>query len=125
VVGGTYGGTKAKPPARLLRWRLCCLRRLSDRLSSSRLLCRSPRELCRHADWASADNSQIDSNGGCAMDAKYFREKAELCLRLANGLSLNNPGRFQLMDLADDFLEKAKELKANKVKEESIRHEAA
>jgi hypothetical protein len=29
------------------------------------------------------------------------------------------------MDLADDFLEKAKELKANKVKEESIRHEAA
>ena len=38
-----------------------------------------------------------------AMDAKYFREKAELCLRLADGLSLNNPGRFQLMDLADDF----------------------
>jgi hypothetical protein len=54
------------------------------------------------------------------MDAKYFREKAELCLRLADGLSLNNPGRFQLMDLADDFLERA-----NKVKEESIRHEAA
>jgi hypothetical protein len=74
---------------------------------------------------ASADNSQTDSNGGCAMDAKYFREKAELCLRLADGLSVNNPGRFQLMDLADDFLEKAKELEANKVKEESIRHEAA
>jgi hypothetical protein len=46
------------------------------------------------------------------MDAKYFREKAELCLRLADGLSLNNPGRFQLMDLADDFLERAKELEA-------------
>jgi hypothetical protein len=59
------------------------------------------------------------------MDAKYFREKAELCLRLADGLSLNNPGRFQLMDLADDFLERAKELEAQKVKEESIRHEAA
>jgi hypothetical protein len=59
------------------------------------------------------------------MDAKYFREKAELCLRLADGLSLNNPGRFQLMDLADDFLERAKELEARKVKEESIRHEAA
>jgi hypothetical protein len=44
------------------------------------------------------------------MDAKYFREKAELCLRLADGLSLNNPGRFQLMDLADDFRQRAKEL---------------
>jgi hypothetical protein len=59
------------------------------------------------------------------MDGKYFREKAELCLRLADGLSLNNPGRFQLMDLADDFLERAKELEAQKVKEESIRYEAA
>jgi hypothetical protein len=47
---------------------------------------------------------------GRAMDAKYFREKAELCLRLADGLSLNNPGRFQLMDLAEDFRERAKEL---------------
>jgi hypothetical protein len=44
------------------------------------------------------------------MDAKYFREKAELCLRLADGLSLNNPGRFQLMDLAEDFRQHAKEL---------------
>ena len=58
------------------------------------------------------------------MDAKYFREKGELCLRLADGLSLNNPGRFQLMDLADDFLKRAKELEAQEVKEESIRHEA-
>jgi hypothetical protein len=49
---------------------------------------------------------------GCAMDAKYFREKAELCLRLADGLSLNNPGRFQLMDLAEDFRERAEELEA-------------
>jgi hypothetical protein len=53
------------------------------------------------------------------MDAKYLREKAELCLRLADGLSLNNPGRFQLIDLADDFFAKAKELEAHKVKEES------
>jgi len=44
------------------------------------------------------------------MDAKYFRDKAELCLRLADGLSLNNPGRFQLMDLAEDFKQRAKEL---------------
>ena len=44
------------------------------------------------------------------MDAKYFREKAALCLRLADGLSLNNPGRFQLMDIAEDLEELAKEL---------------
>jgi hypothetical protein len=30
------------------------------------------------------------------LDGKYFRDKAELCLRIADGLSLNNPGRFQL-----------------------------
>ena len=58
-------------------------------------------------------------NRGHVMDAKYFREKGELCRRLADGLSLNNPGRFQLMDLADDFLKRAKELEAQ------IRHEAA
>jgi hypothetical protein len=28
------------------------------------------------------------------MDAKYLREKAEMCLRLADGLSLNNPSDF-------------------------------
>jgi hypothetical protein len=44
------------------------------------------------------------------MDAKYFRERAELCLRQADGLSLNNPGRLQLMDLAEDFNQRAKEL---------------
>ena len=44
------------------------------------------------------------------MDAKYFREKSQLCFRLADGLSLNNPGRFQLMDLGDDFISRAKEL---------------
>jgi hypothetical protein len=44
------------------------------------------------------------------MDANYFRERAALCLRLADGLSLNNPGRFQLMDLAEDFQRHAKEL---------------
>lgn len=42
------------------------------------------------------------------MDAKYCREKAEFCLRLADGLSLNNPARFELMDLAEDFTERAK-----------------
>ena len=46
------------------------------------------------------------------MDARYFREKAALCDRLADGLSLNNPARFQLMDLAEDFVKHAKELEA-------------
>src|SRR5262249_55438352 len=45
-----------------------------------------------------------------SFDAKYFREKAAICQRLADGLSLNNPGRFQLMDIAEDLQELAKEL---------------
>jgi hypothetical protein len=47
-----------------------------------------------------------------AMDAKYCREKSDLCLRIADGLSLNNPGKFKLMELAEDFLQRAKELEA-------------
>ena len=47
-----------------------------------------------------------------AMDAKHLREKAALCFRLADGLSLNNPGRFQLMQMAEDFRKCAKELEA-------------
>ena len=45
-----------------------------------------------------------------SFDAKYFREKAAICQGLADGLSLNNPGRFQLMDIAEDLEELAKEL---------------
>jgi hypothetical protein len=45
-----------------------------------------------------------------AMDAAYFREKVAMCLRLAHGLSPNNPGRFQLLDLAEDFDRRAREL---------------
>lgn len=56
---------------------------------------------------------------------KYSRGKAELCLRLADGLYLNNPGRFQLMDLAEDFLKRAKELEAQeKQKRQSKSDEA-
>jgi hypothetical protein len=44
------------------------------------------------------------------MDAARFREKAALCLRLARGLSLNNPGRLQLTDLAERCERQAKEL---------------
>lgn len=48
-------------------------------------------------------------------------------MRLADGLSLNNPGRFQLMDLAEDFRERAKELEAQEAeqREESKSHKAA
>jgi hypothetical protein len=60
------------------------------------------------------------------MDAKYFREKAELCLRLADGLSLNNPGRVQLMEQAKDFRERTKELEAKHAQQQqqSKSHEA-
>ena len=45
-----------------------------------------------------------------SFDAKYFREKVAICQRLADSFSLNNPGRFQLMDIAEDLEELAKEL---------------
>jgi hypothetical protein len=41
------------------------------------------------------------------MDANYFREKAETCLRQAKVLRWNNPDRFYLMDLAEDFQKRA------------------
>jgi hypothetical protein len=51
------------------------------------------------------------------MDAKNLQEKAALCLRLADGLSLNNPGRLQLMELAEDFRRRAEELEARATQE--------
>jgi hypothetical protein len=60
------------------------------------------------------------------VDAKYFREKAKFCLRLADGLALNNPGRFQIDGLGRRFFKKGERIGgAKKVKEETIRHEAA
>ncbi|MGA8694802.1 MAG: hypothetical protein WB689_13360 [Xanthobacteraceae bacterium] len=35
------------------------------------------------------------------MDAASLSEKAALCLRIARGLSWNNPGRLQLTDFAE------------------------
>jgi len=61
-------------------------------------------------DYFNENNEGTPRAWTCEMDAKYFREKAALCLRLAEGLSPNNPGRFQLMDLAQDFKERAEEL---------------
>jgi len=43
--------------------------------------------------------------------AKYFREKAAICPRLADEFSLNNPGRFQLKDIAEDLQESLKNSK--------------
>jgi hypothetical protein len=56
------------------------------------------------------------------MDAKYLQEKAALCVRLANGLSVNNPGRLQLMDLAEDFRRRARELEAQIPRERQQRN---
>jgi hypothetical protein len=50
------------------------------------------------------------SAGVILMDAPGLREKAALCLRLASGLSWNNPGRLQLADLAERCEHQAKEL---------------
>jgi hypothetical protein len=44
-----------------------------------------------------------------AMDVAKLREKAALCLRIARGLSWNNPGRLQLTELAERFDRQAKE----------------
>jgi hypothetical protein len=46
------------------------------------------------------------------MDAKYFQERAKTCFRLAEGLSWNNPGRYHLMDIAENLQKRAKELDA-------------
>jgi len=43
------------------------------------------------------------------MDASSLREKAALCLRIAKGLSWNNPGRLQLTDLAERLDRQAKD----------------
>jgi hypothetical protein len=53
------------------------------------------------------------ARGDAAMNAIYFRDKAETCLRLAKGLSWNNPARGELMELAEEFQRQAKELEAS------------
>ena len=46
------------------------------------------------------------------MDSKYFRDRAETCLRLAKELRWNNPGRFHLMDIAENLQRRAVNLEA-------------
>jgi hypothetical protein len=43
------------------------------------------------------------------MDAASFREKAAFCLRIARELPWNNPGRLELLELAERFEQQAKE----------------
>lgn len=44
------------------------------------------------------------------MDLASLREKAALCFRIARGLSWNNPGRLELLELAERLEQQAKEL---------------
>jgi hypothetical protein len=53
--------------------------------------------------------------GPFTMDELFFREKAAVCLRLAQGLSPNNPGHFQLLELAKDFHWRARELEEQSI----------
>jgi hypothetical protein len=46
------------------------------------------------------------------MDAAYLRQKAATCLQLAQTLSSSNPGRFALLEMADSFERRARELEA-------------
>jgi hypothetical protein len=46
------------------------------------------------------------------MDTASLKEKAALCLRIARGLSFNNPGRLQLTELADRYDREAKQLES-------------
>ena len=57
-----------------------------------------------------AIRSRRSDHRDAAMDAAYFRDKAETCLRLAKGLSWNNPARDELTRLADEFQRQAEEL---------------
>jgi hypothetical protein len=38
-----------------------------------------------------------------SIDAAYFREKARICLRVARALQWNDPVRYQLLLMAEDF----------------------
>jgi hypothetical protein len=44
------------------------------------------------------------------MDIAILREKAAVCLRIAKGLSWNNPGQLQLTELAQRFDQQARDL---------------
>ena len=41
--------------------------------------------------------------------SKYFREQAAVCRRIATGLSWNNPGHLQFLQMAEGFEKSAAE----------------
>ena len=56
------------------------------------------------------------------MDAASFREKAAFCLRIARELSWNNPGRLELLELAERLEQQAKEFESqNHPAEKAVR----
>ena len=75
----------------------------------SRRACLNPNQVCELANQVFI--SRPAPSGGL-MDTLSLREKAALCLRIARGLSWNNPSRLQLADLADRFDREAKEIES-------------
>jgi hypothetical protein len=62
------------------------------------------------------ENRLTEAHGAYqTMDENYFRQKAAMCLRLAKGLSLDNPGRYELLNLAEDFNRRAQQLAGGKM----------
>jgi hypothetical protein len=49
------------------------------------------------------------------MDARYFRERAKTCVRLAEELPWNNPGRYSLMDMAENLQRRAAKLEGHEL----------
>jgi hypothetical protein len=47
--------------------------------------------------------------------AKYFREQAAVCRRIAVGLSWNSPGHQQFLEMADGFDKTAAELELHSI----------
>jgi hypothetical protein len=50
------------------------------------------------------------------IEASYFREKVQICLRLAKLLPWNNPVRYQLLLMAEDLQKREKELETTAMK---------
>jgi hypothetical protein len=67
---------------------------------------------CRSSDFSAAILLSPMSPTPIRSGLFHSREKAELCLRLADGFSFNNPGRLQLFKPAEDFRKRAQELEA-------------
>jgi hypothetical protein len=47
--------------------------------------------------------------------SKYFREQAAVCRRIATGLSWNNPGHLQFLQMAEGFEKSAAELESHSI----------